>query len=252
MFVDLLLRMSPESRLRMKGLPASRAHTIVPAAIVLRTLMRYYQSERMIVCTGGIREGWLFEQLSDPEQSVDPLRAYIADIMPEHRVSSEYAKALNRWLAPLAEYTTVCSRILHAFTQLSDAAVGMHSENRAEWAFDLVTYSSCTGLTHQERITLALCCYHRFRNKLKYSHDALNLLNQQSRLSAQIIGQAAAIAYGLSGGAAPLLEELSLEVREDRITIKQRGSELTTFPEDVKKTFDGLGLSLSALSSLER
>lgn len=249
-FSDDMLRLNLHALGSLKGMPAERAHMFVPSLIALQTIIEYANIDEVVVCAGGIREGLLYDALSPAEQAMDPLQAYVEDILPEYRTGSEYPEALCQWLAPLRARTPdIPLRLSRAFCYLSDAAIGMHPECRAQWAFDFVIYSSLNGVTHRQRVWLALAMYHRYRSKLKLDHPALALLTPEDLASARLLGSGAALAYLLSGGAVPLLDEFEMVIHGDRITLKPEHEVRITDAETREKLVEGLGESLRALSS---
>ncbi|MBY0356127.1 MAG: Ppx/GppA family phosphatase [Rickettsiales bacterium] len=249
-FTDDMLRLNLHALSTLKGMPAERAHMFIPSLIALQTIIDYANIEEVVVCAGGIREGLLFDELPQDEQCKDPLQAFVEDILPEYRTSSEYPEALCQWLTPLVKRAPdVPMRLVRAFCYLSDAAIGMHPECRAQWAFDLVLYSSLNGITHRQRVWLALAMYHRYRSKLKLNHPALSLLSEHELASARLLGSGAAMAYLLSGGAAQLLAIFDLSLTGERITLKPDDEVRITDEETREKLLEGLGESLKALSS---
>ena len=50
--IDLILRTEPE-----------RIHTLVPGILILRQIMAHFQSEQLIVCKYGVREGYLCQKI---------------------------------------------------------------------------------------------------------------------------------------------------------------------------------------------
>lgn len=252
-FTDDMLRLSPSALASLKGMPAERSHMFIPSLVALHCVIERAGIEEVVVCAGGIREGLLFDELPREAQRLDPLQAFVEDILPEYRTGSEYPEALCRWLAPLhARVPEIPLRLVRAFCYLSDAAIGMHPECRAQWAFDLVLYSSLNGVTHRERVWLALAMYHRYRTKLKLDHDALGLLSEADLASARLLGSGAALAYLLSGGGVGLLSEFEMDVTGERITLSPEGEVRITDAETREKLLEGLGESLRALSSRPR
>lgn len=252
-FSEDMLRLNLNALGMLKGMPQERAHMFIPSLIALQTIAEHASVEEIVVCAGGIREGLLYDSLRPAGQSKDPLQAFVEDILPEYRTSSEYPEALCEWLAPLrARVPNIPLRLIRAFCYLSDAAIGMHPEFRAQWAFDLVLYSSLNGITHRQRVWLALAMYHRYRAKLKLNHPALGLLSEFDLASARMLGTGAATAYLLSGGAVPLLATFKLSLSIDRIALKPEAEVRISDAETREKLLDGLGDSLRALSNLAK
>ena len=72
-FAKRLWGLTPAELAAQPGVPARRLATIPAAALVLDRLLKRLEPERVVFSALGLREGWLYEQLSEAERYLDPL-----------------------------------------------------------------------------------------------------------------------------------------------------------------------------------
>ena len=110
------------------------------------------------------------------------------------------AAELFRWMQPLfPEEKQEASRLRYALCILSELAWTIDPNFRSEWAYNRVIQSAIKGVTHRQRIMLALALYHRYQVKWKQDRPELAMLDERDRLWARCIGMAANLAFHLSG-----------------------------------------------------
>ena len=107
----------------MPGVPARRARTLPAAALVLDRVLKHLAPERVVFSALGLREGWLYSQLSDNERYLDPLVEGAQLVgLPGARVP-KFASALVRWTDRLFPGETPAdARLRVAICALSDVA----------------------------------------------------------------------------------------------------------------------------------
>ncbi|MBT6094876.1 MAG: Ppx/GppA family phosphatase, partial [Rhodospirillaceae bacterium] len=113
------------------------------------------------------------------------------------------------------------SRIRMAACMLSDVGWSEHPDYRAEHAFLRVLRLPFAGLTHHDRVLLAVMIF------VRYKGDASNpmvspvrsLLSDQEIEIAESVGLALRLAHNLSGSAPGLLTSTRFEVETDQISL---------------------------------
>ncbi|MBY0408335.1 MAG: Ppx/GppA family phosphatase, partial [Rickettsiales bacterium] len=202
-FVREIARMSPEKLEKYPGSAKNRVPALPGAAIVLEHILTRARAESIVFSASGIREGYLYEKLSPYIRNMDGLIASCSEFAVKGGRSTSYANELYTWMFPLISNENDKDRRLRlAFCLLSDIALHIHPEYRAEWAFHRVLYSALTGLSHRERVKLSLAMYHRYQFKFKETWPALSLLKKGDAEWARLVGSAANLAYHLSGSVA--------------------------------------------------
>lgn len=243
----------PKKQQEQLPVSAKRRPALIPAAVVLRALLERSGAQTVVFSTAGIREGYLFEQLSPFLQQQDPLIASSAELAWQQGRLAGYANELFVWMAPLFEGESEQDRRLRASACiLSELAWRVHSRFRAEWAFDAILSALLIGLDHNERVALALSLYNRYHCQRMPDDPVLSLVSERRRLWAGMVGTAANLAYLLSGSKPGVLPGIGLKLEKSQratLHLPERLRELAS--EQVQKRLDGLGDIAAALANLK-
>lgn len=247
-----IIQMDDKSLKNLPGLSPKRLPTIKPSAVVLKALLKHTKAESMITSVSGIREGFFFDMLEEKKQAEDPLIASAADLAALIGRRGRYAAQLFDWVQPLFTHEPLAfTRIRRALCILSELAWSIDPNFRAEWAYMRIMQSSLKGLTHHERIMLALALFHRYQTSMKQKPPGIGLLNEYEMLWARACGLSVNLAFQLSGGKEGNLSHARLSFRNHQpfLWVDAEASPLRT--EIVEKRLDGLGKTFSALLSLD-
>ncbi len=250
--LKVLREMGEQDVAALPGVAGKRAAAIRPAALVLQQVIELTKVPEVVFSTSGIREGYLYEKLSPSVREGDPLIASatgLADIMG----TKGYAKDLFAWMSPLCTGEPQSLRHLRlAACALSEIAGRIHPEYRGEWAFHHVLQSSLTGLSHPERVMLALALYYRYQPKLRHEFSVLTLITERERQWARLIGLAGNLAYQLSGGVEGNLAHARLKVLRGEIRLYLASDLKSLLSDTVRKRVEGLGDALKAMAKRRR
>jgi len=140
----------------------------------------------------------------------------------------------------LPDETEARRRLRFAFCLLSDIALHIHPEYRAEWAYHRILYSALTGLTHRERVALSLALYYRYQFKFKESWPSLSLVNEADRAWAKLVGTSANLAYHLSGSTAGNLHKTTLVAGGKSVELKLSAEIKDVMGDAIVKRVDAL------------
>jgi len=232
----------PDSKLeKFPGSSAKRTSALPGAAIVLEHIIEHARPHHIVFSASGIREGYLYEKLSPYIRNQDGLLASCTEFAVKGGRSTAYAHELYTWMYPLMEKESEKERRLRlSFCLLSDIALHIHPEYRAQWAFERVLFSALTGLTHRERVKIALALYHRHQFKLREEWPALSLLKDGDRAWAKLVGSAANLAYHLTGSIPGNLHNTSFILEKDELSLQLNGTMQDLLGDAVKRRMDGV------------
>jgi exopolyphosphatase/guanosine-5'-triphosphate,3'-diphosphate pyrophosphatase len=139
---------------------------LVPlAAEVLKALVRELKPREIAVSSYGIREGLLYEQMSEALRHRDPLIEAARHAEASSARMPGFGRALYHFVEPLfprAKYEKL--RLVRAACLLHDVSWRAHPDYRAEVCFDNATRANLGGLTHGERVYLGLALLHRYKS----------------------------------------------------------------------------------------
>ncbi len=252
-FLSHLLAMKPDKRESLDGLSKRRIEGFVPSIIALEEILRITGAEQVVFSYAGIREGLLYDKLSPNEHDTDVLTASLSNLMGKETLDNDYTHALFDWQQPLfADEKKWQRRLRKASCLTSEIALPVSSDFRGQWAFEHILQASLYGLTHRERVMLALSLYFRYRKTFRMDESFLALVEEQDILWAQLAGTAADIAFMLSAGTAVFLDQVHLEVDGDEAYLTGDPTALSMVPAAVEKRMEGLGEIFKAYLSCER
>ena len=215
-----LSRMSGEEPGEVDGVPGRRVPTVPAAALVLDRVLRHLQPERVLFSGLGVREGWLYEQLSDEERAEDPLLAGCRRLAADTACAPAFAAALERWTATLFIGESVAQRRLRiAATTLSDIVWREHKDVQARHAYERILRFPLVGLTHAERVFLATSMHSRYGGK-PAGLDAVKLLDDAEASRAHVLGTAILLAHRFSGGVPAILDSARIRLAADTVTLE--------------------------------
>ncbi len=188
------IRESDAEELRQRtGTSAERMALVPLASQVLRELVRGFKPGEVAISSYGIREGMLYEQMSDWQRGRDPLieAAYQMEMMNARMPG--FGKSLYQFISPvLGRLSDSRQRVTRAACLLHDVTWRAHPDYRAELCFDNATRANLGGLTHGERVYLGLALLHRYKSGRKGTNfePLLTLLDEKDIKSAEILGRA--------------------------------------------------------------
>lgn len=246
-FLRKLALLDEAALAELPGASRKRAHSLAYAAVALAELLEHANIKRVVFSTAGIREGYLFDQLSPYLKQEDGLIACCVDLATQSGRLEGYARDLFQWMSPLFEDETPQEhRIRFACCVLSEFAWRIHPQYRSEWMFMRIIHSSIIGVSHEERILLANALYHRHTLKTPLGTKSLKLLSAKQKHWCQAIGAALAVGFRLSGGMAGTLQRTPVLYDGNRVAVEVTPELQGLMTDTVQKRLDGLGAMLNA------
>jgi exopolyphosphatase/guanosine-5'-triphosphate,3'-diphosphate pyrophosphatase len=202
---------------RLAGVSRKRAETLPYAAVVLRALVERLGFERVIVSAFGLREGLLFDAMSEQLRALDPLIEGCASLGARNGVAERLGPALETWLAPLWDKLEPVfpdgreSVLVAAAARLADVGARLHPDHRADLVFEEVLRAPIPGQSHAERAFLATTAFHRYGGERSREHATVaRVLTTERRERAETLGAALRLGCLLSGRSPELLAASSL------------------------------------------
>lgn len=175
------------------GTSADRMALVPLASLVLKQLVRSFKPEEVAISSYGIREGMLYEQMSDRQRLRDPLIEAAYQMELSNARMPGFGRALYRFVEPLfGRVTPAKKRVMRAACLLHDVSWRAHPDYRAEVCFDNATRANLGGLKHSERVYLGLALLHRYKSSQKATgfDKLVSLLSEKDTKEAEILGRA--------------------------------------------------------------
>ena len=223
----------------------SRVETAPYAARLLECLIERTRASELVFSTYGLREGCIYDGLPPEERSLDPLVVMCEDIAAAAGRAAEDGEALYRWMAPAApDRRTGIPRFRLAACHLSDIGAREHAGYRAEQVFLRILRMPFVGITHPERVLVALsvASRHAAMGNLIKRWEVSDFLSERDVEEARVTGLALRLAYTVSGGVTRILESTRLEKLGGRLTLHM--SDQIPHPETVGRRLGALAKAL--------
>jgi len=257
-FARAVSRLSAAKLAATPAVPQRRARTLPAAALTLDRVLKYLKPERVVFSALGLREGFLYSQLSQEEQYLDPLIEGAQLIgLPLARVP-EFAPELASWTENLFSPETAAEQRLRvAVCALSDIAWRDAPDLRAEESFRRLLEFPFIGVTHSERAFIAAAIHARYvgRPDAPWLSPAIKLLAPPERRRAQVLGRAILLAYRFSGGVPAVLANAHLRIDSNCVRLEvdaaARAPDSEVVSERLKLLADAIGVRRSQVIDID-
>ncbi len=227
---------------------ASRRHKIIPtAARLMYEIIKRVNPDNIAFSNFGVREGLLFDKLDSKQQAQDPLLQR-CKILQAQSSRFENGEAVYQWSKSLVFSESQRHKtIFLAACMLNELAWMEHRDYRAKLSFlSIITQRFGGGLSHKERIILAVAIYISYGEKIddKILRPYLSLLTTKEVLLAQRFGLAVRLARRIGGGPIHVFKDTSLDYDNNQLTLKLSQNLRPFMGLHIEKLVDSLGENL--------
>lgn len=201
---NLISRQGRKSLELMTVISKRRAVMLPFGAVVLSAALAAGRFKDVVVCAGGLREGLIYDRLTDAEKNSDPLIDFVVGVNQRLSRAPGHAADMVRWTDPLfSDETAEEKRLRQAALYLCDIGWRRHPDYRAPGSYAEVLNMPFGGVTHPGRVFLATAVFHRYcgYTEVPQHLDPPGLLPHEEELRALRTGLAARLAFDLSGSA---------------------------------------------------
>ena len=184
------------------NISADRLELLPLSARLLEIIIDELQIKTLTFSSFGVREGFLYHNLSEAEKKKDPLIEAAKFFEKKETRFPNMSKHTFKWISPLYEHLPrKTKRVILAATKLHDIAWIAHPDYKMEMCLELVTRSNISGLSHKERVFLAMILL--FRHKAKpekvFNSKLFKIVSKKKRKIALVIGKGLRLASTFFG-----------------------------------------------------
>lgn len=220
---------------RMVGLPM--------AALTMLAVIKWLKPKFVEFSASGLREGCYYSLLPKETTFEDPLLSY-AKKFDENGRFKQQGETFYQWLLPLIQerLTKNSKRLLEASCYLADFGWDDHADYPETSRFERILHLPVVGISHEERIALALIDYYRQKDDFKadqYKHYH-KLLPDSLRTECYVIGLSLNIADFISGGINRILTDTYIQRSKYALTINLPKEFPVEFKKKINKTLKSL------------
>jgi exopolyphosphatase/guanosine-5'-triphosphate,3'-diphosphate pyrophosphatase len=249
-----LLSNLPPSSLTGFSVPKKRIELVPSAALVLERTLRMVKPKAMVFSGFGLREGLVYDCLSESEKARDPLIAAC-----EAQGDRLYGKQVFAWTTPFfPSETAQQTRLRMAASLLSESGASENPAYRAKSAYDTAFGLSCGGLTHSERACLAYALYRRWDGSDE-TRDGKAILKTVDALAspsalrhADHVAAVLSFAGSVSAGVPSLLAGLEIRAGKERVGLHAIGDAKGLLTQPLMKRFEALARNLHLKPDLQQ
>jgi len=217
-----------KKRLLMTNIPNERLELLPHSANLLEIILETYRFDTVIFSSFGVREGIIFDQLSEKERNRDPLLEAAKYFERKDSRFPKLSRSVFNWIAPFHKtFNKKNKRLIFAACKLHDISWIAHPDYKMEMCLELITRSNISGITHKDRMFLAaiLLFRHKIKSEVIQELDLFNLVSKRKRGIAMVIGKSLRLASTFFGEK-DLFKEIKISVKNDEVVL--------TIPEHLK------------------
>jgi exopolyphosphatase / guanosine-5'-triphosphate,3'-diphosphate pyrophosphatase len=222
---------------RMAALPGATA--------LLAGVVRLLQPSQLITSIYGLREGLLFDQLSEAERMQDPLIA--ATRFEGERLARFpfHGDALADWIAPVfAGQSEGDARLCRAACLLADSVWNVNPEYRADHALDHALDGNWPGVNASDRAIIAATLWTVHAGKRALPEMLARLAKPGALAQAVIWGLAIRLAQRLDGGTGGALADSRIEGDDNILKLRLSRQAMRLKSNSVQRRLQALGDAL--------
>ena len=222
-FCQVVAGLSKASLPLTEVVPAQRAAAMPVSAMVLQRLINILAPREIVFSALGIREGVLFDRLSESDKADDPLLLACREFAAREGRFAGSGDHLSDWVAPLFPGEDDAARRLRiAVCLLADIGWYEHPHYRAEQVYFRILRLPLIAISHVEKAKVSLAVYRRYGGNMDdHALRAVNaLLGPDDILWSRTLGDALRLAETLSGGKSELLAGSRLRLSKQRLTLQ--------------------------------
>lgn len=229
-FCRLVRRVPVDTLSRIDTVSDVRRPLLAYGALVLEHILRIGKPANVFLSAQGVREGRLYELLSDEERKADPLISAAAELNEVRSRSPAHGWELIDWTDRFMAGSGIDEsveekRLRHAACLLSDISWRAHPDYRGEQSLNLIAHAAFIGVDHPGRAFLALAIYYRHVGLIDedLSPRIRELVSARLLDRARILGAAMRVGYILSAAMPGTLPLTPLTVERGKLGLMLMG-----------------------------
>ncbi|GAE95324.1 exopolyphosphatase [Gracilibacillus boraciitolerans JCM 21714] len=229
---NYLMSLKPEKLSKVEGLSKDRADIIIPAIEVFHSLYQVVQADSFILSRKGLRDGVFYEQLSKEVGSIlfpnvleDSMQELITDfnLDPKQILHVQY---LTRQLFDhikehgLMHLDKKDWQLLKRASYLCNLGEYIDAESSAQHTFYLLANRTIDGLTHKDRLRLALIASYKNKTTFKqFIKPFKSWFLKDERKKLRHLGALLKFSYCLDATKRQVVKEIRCDDHKSKFTI---------------------------------
>jgi exopolyphosphatase/guanosine-5'-triphosphate,3'-diphosphate pyrophosphatase len=225
------------------------------SAYLLKRLVQVCHIDQVYFSAYGVREGIIYNQLRSSQKAEDPLLCSSQYFSAQLHARPENYDDLQAWTFSFFEnLSPEKKRLYEAVLLLCDMAIYEARHVRSMNAFERILTLPLTGITHAERIWIALATSIRYSGNLnaRYLQDHLDLIEPEASYEALVLGQFLRLSQTLSCRKSGILPHVNLMVRDNQLIVSSASHVDYLYGDRVEKYLSNLARSLRLIPRIDQ
>ena len=242
-----IARMTTAELKAIPEMPSARVPMLLATAQLLGVLVEIFRPSTLVICPFGLREGLLFDALSDDQKALDPLIEGVTYATADDQQPPGFGNAMANWLDALFDAEPArMRRLRRAVCQIAGVGWSSTPAFRALTGEEMALHGNWVGVTAAERATMAMALHVGLGGDLQVPSSLTALAPPDVLETGRNWGLAIRLADRLAGGSTAVLERSRPVIRDGRLTL-QLPEDLValddpTLRRRLQRLVDGLGL----------
>lgn len=230
------------------GISSSRLAALPDAAALIVNLVRSLKPSKVVFSSWGLREGLLYQRLSEQERAQDVLLASVGSFAEELGTPAAHAAMIAEWTRGVADGGRASLRL--AATHLALASLTLEPNLRAEHVTDWALRKRWIGLDAEGRAMLAAALLAN-AGRLPPPSALARIASPDAVHDAAAWGLATRLARKFSGCTAEPLAGSVLEIRDGKLVLAARPPFQALVTETIEKDLRQLAAWLKLEPAVE-
>jgi exopolyphosphatase/guanosine-5'-triphosphate,3'-diphosphate pyrophosphatase len=221
-FSNRIAERSVDSLKAAPGVASRRALMLPLSAKILGTVLQIIKAPVVHTSACGLRDGLLYQALPPRVRVDDPLLAHVREFSRRTARFEDHGRLLSKWMDPVfADESENDRRLRRAACHCSDISWNAHPDFKADLAFTRTLVMRYVGVTHPERVQIALSLFIAYGGSLKAKSlkKVLKICRPHEIERAVTHGLAIALGLRLTGGTGEPLKRTALLLQEGRLVL---------------------------------
>ncbi|GEM04361.1 exopolyphosphatase [Halolactibacillus miurensis] len=229
---DHLLSLSNEKRMKVEGLSKDRADIILPAIMTFVTLYKHTHADRFVLSQKGLRDGINYELLFhkqeepySPNVLEDSFQELISDFDLDVKQAFQVQHLTREIFDSLVQHkikglTKKDWTLLRRASYVFNMGDYIDHESSAQHTFYLLSNRTIDGLSHREKLDLALVA--SFKNKTvfkQFVRPYKSWLTKTERKKLMLLGALLKFTYCLDGTKRHVIHNIDVNVKKKKILL---------------------------------
>ena len=223
-FAGLVERVSADALVGIDTISSGRRPLLAYGAVVLEQIIRIAKPSSVVISALGLREGVLFDRLSDKVKKRDALIEAARELNVLQSRAPRHGEELCVWTDAFMRSTGIDEtveekRLRHAACLLADIGWRAHPDYRGEQSLNIIANAAFAGIDHSGRAFLAMANFFRHTGESDLGISLRQLATARLLDRAHILGASMRVAYVLSAAMPDVLPNAPLVCRKDKLVL---------------------------------